>query len=1089
MTIKCRSSVYVLCVLVFASIGDSSAGQVSDDINSAVLAALEVQASAGSSDSLFSQAAAGIGLGPSMFITPIVSGVLGPNVQHLMQPLGNYLAAGDSARLEGYLTGAGDEHRPTVLLWKAKDAVTMAMEKADEAKAAAEGMKAAAEAAKEQAEAAVAEAQEVVAQAKAQKESLSSLKEDLAASKEDALALARSAAEEQAVAATGMLPIDPSELQALLQVADGGGDGAAHARARGVAAVAAAEVMQGQGNGQIASRAASGALSRADMAHAAVLLGRRAAAAASTALKAVEAAVADGKAAATTKAAALQAAASAAAMQVAAQNSALPPLEKEHMARIAAAAARVLRIGRDAAVTAHRAAAAQAARAVAFGRSVAAHAAIVSAAHALERTANGHDDSADAPDAAAGAHAQSASSGVGASGAGATVAAHASSQRIETPSRQHAAPLSFGGVSIESLSLLELRTHVTAHRNAQSAADADASHRAARQHAPLTAALDHSLAAAEQALTAADAGRVALASLLGDTALLPAREAHHAEARRAILLEASTHAAHSAAAPHSLPAGRTGVFHAAYLLSRASAALNTASSDVRQRVPYEYRTDADVADEELEIADAVARGRAYMQAVQGEEEAAAGAKFSSLLQLQASHLPHAATAANFASASADSEVASTDGATVSSLLEVTAAIAPSSSVDASSGAHAEVDAESSSFKAELLQDPEQGARAEAVLAAMLMPLGHRSVARWSRAAVAVDGAFAASGVPHINDYLDASAQTAFAETGAGAETSRHSRVHAGSSGDAPATAAARTGAFARFSSDADADADNLIAAGGHDAAAAAEAVARRKRTGKKAAHPRRKQYAESTKRYHKLGAASKKLFDKLSHSMTTALSTGVSTKLSAALTAALRERLVPLGIDYLSAELPRDLATALVPPLRTALARTLIETLERTLPQRVAGALDMLLTTSLARALTHTVAQTVTAAAVHASAGWALPACAHCLATGGGLVGAEGGPPAAHTGPVSGAAARGGGADGAAPPAASCDDVCWGGPAAHAAAQALADGGHAAAAYFSDYYLREAGFIGPDGKPLPLWPELPAEGGAAAGGKSGNGKK
>lgn len=1095
----------ILFVLVIEATLLASVEETSDDVSSAVLAALEVQASAGSSDSLFSQAAAGIGLGPSMFITPIVSGVVGPNVQNLIQPLGNYLAAGDSARLEGYLTGAGDEHRPTVLLWKAKDAVTMAKEKAAEAKALAEGMKAAAEAAKEQAEAAAAEAQEVAAQAKAQKESLSSLKQDLAASKEDALALAQAHAEEQAVAATGMLPVDPSEMQSLLQLADR----EVVSRASGLFASAEGAIVGGQGQGKSGGRAAAGVLSRADMAHAAVLLGRRAAAAASAALQAVETAVADGKAAATAKAAALQAAASAAAMQVAAQNSALPPLEKERMARVSSAAARVLRIGRDAAVAAHRAAAAQAARAVAFGRSVAAHAAIVSAAHALERAAGGHvaDDERESAAAATAAAADHATDGPHSTGRG-----DAPQQQVH-PAAQPPA-LSFGGVPIETLSLLELQTHIAAHRNAHGALsssasasaaaaagsvastagapvadDGSASALAARKHAaPLSKALHRTLAAAEQAIAAADSGRATLASLLGDTSLLPAREAHHAEARRAILLEASTQAAHSAATPHLLPAGRVGVFHAAYLLSRATAALDVAASGVRRRVPYAFRVDADAADEELEIAEAVARARAQVQALPGDGEEADSLAGGEALLLQTDSWPAHAVAAPIASSDASSRAAG--DAVPLALLEVQAAAATVMSTAAAA------DAAATSSLGEV-----DAARAEAALAAMLAPLGQQRVAHWSNAAIVIDGSVGGHGLlpPSLQhgaagtadslvDGTPAASETAFAETAVGAHV--HRRADASSVGrdreNSGASAAARGSSFARFTSDAEADAE--AAAAGHGVAAAE--LARRKRAkGKKGAHPRRKQYVESTKRYAKLGAASKKLFDKLSHSMTTPLATGVSAKLSAALAAALRERLVPLGIDYLSAELPRDLATALVPPLRTALARTLIESLQRTLPQRVATALDMVLTTSFARALTHTVTQTVTAAAVHASAGWALPACAHCLATGGGVVGAEGGPPVSHTGPVSGAAARGGGADGSGPPAGSCDDVCWGGPAAHAAAQALADGGHAAAAFFSDYYLREAGYIGPDGKPLPLWPELPPEGAGSAPGGGSKGKK
>jgi hypothetical protein len=53
-------------------------------------------------------------------------------------------------------------------------------------------------------------------------------------------------------------------------------------------------------------------------------------------------------------------------------------------------------------------------------------------------------------------------------------------------------------------------------------------------------------------------------------------------------------------------------------------------------------------------------------------------------------------------------------------------------------------------------------------------------------------------------------------------------------------------------------------------------------------------------------------------------------------------------------------------------------------------------------------------------------------------------------------------------PPASCDDVCWGGAAAHAAAQALAEGAHAASAFFSDYYLGEEGLL-QGGATVPLF--------------------
>ena len=83
-----------------------------------------------------------------MFITPIVSGVLGPTAQgerspaqsavgpaprcvpppaDLLQKLGNYLSATVLARIKGLLTNSkADKNRPVVLIWMIIDLVKKA---------------------------------------------------------------------------------------------------------------------------------------------------------------------------------------------------------------------------------------------------------------------------------------------------------------------------------------------------------------------------------------------------------------------------------------------------------------------------------------------------------------------------------------------------------------------------------------------------------------------------------------------------------------------------------------------------------------------------------------------------------------------------------------------------------------------------------------------------------------------------------------------------------------------------------------------------------------------------------------------------
>ena len=89
-------------------------------------ASISIDAGADFGLGLLTRAASRVGFGPALFVAPIMSAILGPTAQDVSQKLGNFMAAASTARLDGLLTGLGDTHRPVVLLWLIKDALTKA---------------------------------------------------------------------------------------------------------------------------------------------------------------------------------------------------------------------------------------------------------------------------------------------------------------------------------------------------------------------------------------------------------------------------------------------------------------------------------------------------------------------------------------------------------------------------------------------------------------------------------------------------------------------------------------------------------------------------------------------------------------------------------------------------------------------------------------------------------------------------------------------------------------------------------------------------------------------------------------------------